>query len=229
MSPLDNCALVERERLAGKVVVESSPSSLTIESTSICNLRCVMCPHAIDAVHRPKHMPVEVMELLHGAMAVVDKAQLHGIGEPLASPAFWRAVENEAFHPASELSINTNLTLLNDKRLKQLMAVRARLTLNVSLDAATELTYRRIRGADFNEVIENIRRFLTARGDRKFPALYMNMTLMRSNIEEAEAYVEVAHSQGADAVCFSHLNQYAEEVVARSKMTLDGWHFDYAK
>jgi MoaA/NifB/PqqE/SkfB family radical SAM enzyme len=228
-TPEENAVLMREEHAAGKLVVANLPSHLTIESTSMCNLRCVMCPQGIDAVHRPRHMPEQIMDTLADAIAVVRDAQLHGIGEPLASPVFWRALESHAFHPDAQLSVNTNLTLLNDRRIAILTGVRAKLTLNVSLDAATERTYRRIRGAEFDEVTRNIARLRAARGDRGNPAITMNMTLMRENIEEAPAFVELAHRLKADGVCLWQLNQWPRRYMARYKIDRDGWHFDYAE
>src|SRR5215467_10568413 len=157
-TPDENTALMAREYAARKLVVANLPTRITIESTSICNLRCVMCPQAIDAVDRPRHMPEQILDSLAEACAVVSSAQLHGIGEPLASPVFWRALESNAFHPDAQLTVNTNLTLLNDRHLALLVGARPKLWLNVSLDAASERTYRHIRGADFGEVTGNIAR-----------------------------------------------------------------------
>jgi|SRR5580658_2083088 MoaA/NifB/PqqE/SkfB family radical SAM enzyme len=229
LTPEENFALTHREHDTGAVRVESSPALLTIESTSICNLRCVMCPHAIDAVDRPKHMPAEIIDRLKGPMGLAREAQLHGIGEPLASPAFWRALESDAFHPDCILNINTNLTILNDRRLALLMAARTELRLNISVDAATAETYSRIRGASFDEVTGNIRRLVAARGGGKRPAIYMNMTLMRENIEEAPAFVELAQALGADRVYLWQMNHWADEEMARYRIDRAGWHFDYAE
>jgi hypothetical protein len=41
-----------------------------------------MCPQAIGAVHRPKHLPEGLLERLQPAIAHGDYFELHGIGEP---------------------------------------------------------------------------------------------------------------------------------------------------
>ena len=106
---------MREEHAAGKLVVSTFPTRITIESTSFCNLRCVMCPHGIGAVDRPRHMPERMLDSLVEAAAVVNQAQLHGIGEPLASPVFWRALESDVFHADTKLTVNTNLTILNER------------------------------------------------------------------------------------------------------------------
>ena len=189
-----------------------------------------MCAHAIGGVGQPKHLPVEIMEAVVEPLSSATAVQLHGIGEPLSSPAFWRALENNHFHADCEVALNSNLTLFDARRLRRLMAFPGKLIINVSLDAATAVTYRRIRGFDFDEVTGNIRRLIQARGARSHPLVYMNMTLMHENIEEVVKFVELAHDLGADGVYFWHLNRSDDESMANFQVTAaDGWRFVYAE
>ena len=228
MSAKHNEALALAEFEAGVLEVRSTPKLLTLETSSRCNLRCVMCPQAIDAVDRPKHMDAHLMADLEKFIRQSERIQLHGIGEPLASPAFWDSLK---FIPEEcDASINTNLTVLDDRRLNKLIASQLKV-INVSLDAARAETYQKIRGFSFEEVIGNIRRFVEARrvSGKKFPLLYMNMTLMRSNIEEILEFIELAAGMGADSVHFWHLNRWTEIEMQRYMVERDGWLFDYKK
>ncbi len=223
----DNEQLALEEHRNGVLYVQSTPRMLTLETTSRCNLRCVMCPHAINAVDRPKHLEEQTIEGLARFLAQAKSVQLHGIGEPLASPAFWRSLAH--IPGGCDASINTNLTVLDDKRLQRLVESNIRVV-NVSLDAATALTYRRIRDFDFDTVLTNIRRFVEARRatGRRTPMLYMNMTLMRANIEEVPAFIHLAADLGADKVCLWHLNRWPDAEMQRYRIERDGWRFDYA-
>jgi sulfatase maturation enzyme AslB (radical SAM superfamily) len=228
VAPQDNEALAMAEYRAGVLHVNSTPRSMTLETTSRCNLRCVMCTHGINAVDRPKHLDEAIIQRLQRFLGQTYDMQLHGIGEPLISPAFWRALQ---YIPASsKASVNSNFSELSDRRLEQLLASNLD-HVNVSLDAATPLTYARIRGFDFETVMQNLRRFMAARqqrGTRK-PQLYLNMTLMRSNIEEAPAFVDLAADLGADIACMWHLNRWPESEMRRFRVERDGWFFDYSK
>lgn len=228
VSPADNEALALAEHRDGVLFVRSTPRMVTLETTSRCNLRCVMCPHAIDAVQRPKHLEVHTIEGLARYLAQAKAIQLHGIGEPLASPAFWRSLAH--LPDGCDSSINTNMTVLDDKRLERLVRSNIRF-INVSLDAATAQTYRRIRGFDLDTVLENTRRFVAARKahGKRTPLLFMNMTMMRSNIEEVPAFVELSADLGADKVCLWHLNRWPDAEMARYRIERDGWKFDYAQ
>lgn len=226
INPTCNTALAQAEFDAGVLRVSSTPKILTLESSSRCNLRCVMCPHAINAVDRPKHMDSAIMNSLERAIRQSEIIQLHGIGEPLASPAFWDSLK---YIPENcESSINTNLTVLDDKRLAKLVASQLR-AINVSLDAARPETYQKIRGFSFEEVTNNIRRFVEARSQtgKPFPLLFMNMTLMRSNIEEVLEFIELASSLGANGIYFWHLNRWRDDEMAPYHIEREGWVFDY--
>jgi MoaA/NifB/PqqE/SkfB family radical SAM enzyme len=230
ITPAENAAHARQAFESGALALDNFPSRLTIESTAICNLRCVMCPQSIEGgVDRPKHMPIDMFAKLAEPMAHAGAAQLHGIGEPLASPSFWHGLKGDYFSPDAELSINTNMTLLNDRRLKALAETKLKLGLNISIDAATPLTYKRIRGAEFEEVVGNIRRLRAARGDRQYPRMRINMTLMRENIEEVVAFVELGKELSVDAVCFWHMNRMPDDSMARFSVDRDNWHFEYSE
>ena len=228
IGPEQNAALAMAEFRAGVLEVRSSPCMLTLETSSRCNLRCVMCPHAINAVDRPKHLEENLVADLEKFIRQSNSIQLHGIGEPLTSPAFWASLK---FLPENcESSINTNLTVLDERRLNDLISSKLKIV-NVSLDAARPETYRKIRGYSFETVIGNIRRLVEERKNRgnKYPLLYMNMTLMRSNIEELPEFIDLAVDLGAETVCFWHLNRWSEEEMHRYIIKRDGWVFDYEK
>jgi MoaA/NifB/PqqE/SkfB family radical SAM enzyme len=212
---------------SGQSLVSHLPARVTLETTSICNLRCVMCPQAIDAVDRPKHMSEQLFEQVRPALKSARWIQLNGIGEPLASPALWYGLGNDFFPSGAEVVFNTNMTLLNARRIDLLRNVKFSLALNISLDAAHAVTYRRIRKYEYSIPIENIRRLVEARGEAWYPRLMINMTLMRENIEEVVDFVDLAKSLGVDAVGLWHLNQMPEHEMRKYEASQDNWRFDY--
>jgi radical SAM protein with 4Fe4S-binding SPASM domain len=85
-------------------------------------------------------------------------------------------------------------------------------TFTFSIDGARRETYNRIRlGADFDDVMENIRRFnrlrlAMPRGQR--PRLTFNYVLMKSTIREFPAFIDLAARFRADVVSCFHLLDY---------------------
>jgi MoaA/NifB/PqqE/SkfB family radical SAM enzyme len=172
------------------VPVERCPRNLIIESTAVCNLKCVMCPHAIGAVVRPKHFPDEYVDKIAGFLQGAKSIQLHGIGEPLLSPSFWKLL---ALLRGGDCwsGMNTNLALLSEGMADRL--VRSNLTeVNVSVDAATPETYWKIRGVDFGRLTANVKLLVARKRKQASPlSIAVNMTLMRENYLEVEQFLDL--------------------------------------
>jgi MoaA/NifB/PqqE/SkfB family radical SAM enzyme len=212
--------------------IAPAPQKVTIETTSVCNIRCVMCPQAIGLVRRAKHLPESIVEKLRPSLATARYFELHGIGEPLLSPAFWRIVALlRELNPTADAIVNTNLVVLTDKMLADLAASTLTL-INVSLDAATPETYRKIRGEDFAKVTSNIRRLvaaLRARQGARNTKLAMNMTVMKENLAEVPAFVRLASELGVNRALVWPINDYgpADTLMQRWETNLRDWHFVY--
>ena len=230
LSPVDNAKMAMDEYRAGTISVTSTPRMLTLETTSRCNLRCVMCPHVINAVNRPKHLEEEMVNKLSRFILQADSIQLHGIGEPTSSPTFWKMLDLLPSAGLCESSINTNLTLLDDERLEKLLNSNLKI-INVSLDAAQADTYQKIRGFSFEKVLANLEKLLRARKERgkHFPLVYLNMTLMRFNIEELPDFIRLGAKLGVEMIVLWHLNRWSDSEMARYVVERENWTFDYQK
>jgi len=229
-SAQENAKLALEEFKAGVVKVNSMPNMLTLETSSRCNLQCVMCPHGINGVDRPKHLSNELMDKLLPYVRNSTMIQLHGIGEPLFSPSFWHLLQYLPSTASCDSSVNTNLVLLDQAKTDQIIKSNIKIV-NVSLDAATEVTYTRIRGGDFAKVVKNIENLIAERNrkSRTYPLVYLNMTLMRSNIEELNELVRLAARLAVNKLLFWHLNRWTETEMARYVVNKGDWVFDYAK
>jgi len=64
------------------------PVYLSIETTRMCNLRCIMCEHTIDFTNDNNYMSKEsFMKLINNIPHLVS-INLTGLGEPLLNPDF---------------------------------------------------------------------------------------------------------------------------------------------
>jgi sulfatase maturation enzyme AslB (radical SAM superfamily) len=69
--------------LRASEVSDGLPVYLNIESTSICNLKCVMCPYP-DMGRKNEHMAMSLYErIIHEGRGHVEFIWLHLFGEPL--------------------------------------------------------------------------------------------------------------------------------------------------
>jgi MoaA/NifB/PqqE/SkfB family radical SAM enzyme len=185
------------------------PRFAQIEPMPSCNLACRMC----TVPQRPGGTDVARGALsLERFLAWLDQLpglaelQLQGLGEPLLNPALIDMIR-AAKARGIRVGTNSNLTLLTVRRAHAL--VDAGLDeLSISIDGATRATYERIRvGASFDKLVRNIDRIVAARAAHGAgtPALRLVMVLMRHNVAELPALVELAAAHGVDAVLVQRL------------------------
>lgn len=109
------------------------------------------------------------------------------------------------------LEIISNGTLMKERKILHDLVERAG-TFTFSIDGACRETYNRIRiGADFDAVMDNIRRFNRLRlamPRAMRPRLTFNYVLMKSTIAEFPAFIDLAAAFRADVVSCFHLLDY---------------------
>ncbi len=206
------------------------PAVIELESTTACNIHppCVMCyPKAnkdITPPPRPRDLDDRLLEAVAPAIGQADTLSLHGIGEPLVSGKTRALLESLRGRPLS-IQFNSNGLLLSESWARLLVSCGLN-RICFSIDAATPETYRRIRHADLQKVIDNIQRLQRIKqeaGSTK-PLVEINMTLMRMNLGEAEAFIRLAADLGAGYVVFGLLNKAADYSTC-----IDGFTFNYAE
>lgn len=170
-------------------------TSVNLELTNKCNLRCSICPVNQDMV-RPKGFMAKELFL----KILDENPQLEFIlafqwGEPLMHPQFFELVE-EARRRGVRVMITSNGTYLQpDKRRRLLDCGLERITFSV--DGVGE-SHTRIRGYDYERLKRDITLFKEER-DRsgsRFPRIDVSMVVF----EETEDGVETFFRDWADRV-----------------------------
>jgi radical SAM protein with 4Fe4S-binding SPASM domain len=216
------------EYSAGHVRLAATPSDLVLAVTTVCNLKCVMCPHGMDLVPSKRHMPAEVVDRLGGFLRRAVRVIASGIGEPTLAPAFWSLVAAVCARTDLFLRTNSNGHFVSNQVAARLLD--SGLTeISFSLDAATPGTYRRIRGSRLGDALRGIANLVRLR--RSQPAarlkVYVNMTLMRENLGEAPRLVRLAKLLRVDGVVFTQLFAFGEQPDWR--VHRGHWTFVYAE
>jgi MoaA/NifB/PqqE/SkfB family radical SAM enzyme len=213
-------------------VLTTTPREITIESTTFCNLQCVMCEHSQEGMVARRHFPEHLVERLAPYMSAASRFQLHSLGEPLMSPAFWKILERitSVHRGTPDISFNSNGLLLSEKNIALLLASKVR-EINISFDAATAETYQKIRGGDFERLVANVANLVRARAAARRAdfKIILNMTLMRANIEELPQFVRLAYRVGADEVSFWGLNEGENYERPDWVVSKGDWQFSYAE
>ncbi len=135
------------------------PRNVFIEVTNHCNLLCETCPRTFTAYEPPKTLSWDDFLRIVEQFPVLERAVLHGVGEPLLNRDLPRMVAHLKSRGVYVL-FNTNATLLTEDWGRRL--IEAGLDeLRVSVDGADPGTYAAIRGAPlFHKVLSNLKRFV---------------------------------------------------------------------
>jgi len=136
------------------------PVRLWIETTSICNLRCVMCPNKDLKKEEKGFMdPALFRKIIDEARGFLFDANLIHRGEGLLHPDFPSLVEY-AHAAGIHTKFHTNATLLNEDLSRRLI-LSGLDQISFSFDGFDKETYESIRvNADFDKTLRNIVRFL---------------------------------------------------------------------
>ncbi|MDP8230014.1 MAG: glycosyltransferase [Candidatus Gorgyraea atricola] len=194
-------------------VVRSYPEEITIATTTRCNMNppCVMCEKNLRTKEMEYDIDVDVLERIKPIFRHADRIYLHCGGEPLMTEKTFYIIDSVS--PPTKIIFNTNGALFTEEKIRYMVDSEVVDIISFSLDAATEQTYRRIRSADFNKIINNIKTLIAYRNlknkDKPLlrPLVLLNFCIFKQNVMDVPDYVMLAHKLGADGIDFSHLNQ----------------------
>jgi len=142
---------------------ESFPSQINLDVTMFCNLRCIHCPY--ESVTHPMgksrvNMPVElhsriIDEIASAGKGITRYLRYTGDGEPLIHPKLSSMISYARQALNLPINLTTNGSFLTDQKFEELSSSGVNV-FDVSIDAATEETYSKIRiGGNFSEVTSN--------------------------------------------------------------------------
>ncbi|UCE84208.1 MAG: radical SAM protein [Deltaproteobacteria bacterium] len=200
------------------------PNCLYLETTNRCNLRCRTCIVYRGGWEPERDISLEEVRLISEQLPELERAVLHGIGEPLLNqdlPAMIRHLKDREV----TVLFNTNGILLNDKRQAELIDSNLD-ELRVSLDAASPDGYKAIRDSDkFDLIINNLQTFAKRLESKKLskPKLTLWFLGNKENITELPKLIDLAAAIGIGEVYMQRLVYFLDNEgfgVARSQNTL---------
>lgn len=207
------------ESCEGRVVSEY-PLFIEIGVNSDCNLCCKMCARRFDKNINNKHINMS-LELVDKIVKQCKEFQLPSIlvgqdAECLLHPQIKEIVSRiKSINPVDFFLI-TNGTLLN-KEMSEFLIDSELDRLQISVDAASKETYKKIRGGDLDVLERNIHDFLEIRNAKgtERPFLRLSFCKQPDNMGEQEEFLD-KWSGVADIVDFqeyidlSHTVELAE-------------------
>ena len=179
----------------------AQPELLTIEPTTICNIKCTMCGATYWNNPERGHLSYDNFVKVVSQFYHLKLLHFSGIGEPLTNPEMTGIIRFGASMAAS-VGLNTNATLLSAGVSRDLCESGLEF-LCASVDGATAKTYENIRkGAKFEAVLDNLRTLqeIKRKLGKHRPELIIRAVLMKSNLEEMPKLVSLSSELGATAL-----------------------------
>ena len=208
---------------SGRTRLWTHPDRMYLESTNICNLRCVMCPNGLGLLTRAKgFMDYDLFTAIIDEMAPhVQTTTLHIWGEPLLHPRIYDMMaycRSKGLH--SEIS--TNATLLNEESSRSILDAGLG-AIYLCLDGATRETYERVRRrADFEETRENILRFVEMKNERGGgPRVSVQIINIKPTSAEIERFKEQWTLPGVDRVHIKAFDSWGDQVEQITELRAD--------
>ncbi len=175
----------------------SLPFKLKMECSSICNLRCKMCPLNTGLKRKQGFLKFENFKYVFDQ---INPAYLNltGIGEPFLNPDLFNIIEY-AKNKKAMVKLDTNGTFLNEKNIKKILNTKIDI-ISTSIDGADKKSYEKIRiGSDFELVRKNIKNLVKERNKRNSKSkIHMFFILQEDNIQNLRNFIKLAEELGVD-------------------------------
>lgn len=165
------------------------PPIAHIETTSICNAACVMCPQS-NMKRKLDYMGDSLYNKIIEQSKPLEALWIFMMGEPLMDEKLSQRIAYAKATDIKKVGIFTNGSLLNtDLAVKLLDSGIDHIT--ISFDALSEKTFKDIRpGLNFQDVTMNIENLVRLRKKRKQkkPFIAIEFVKMERNASEAEPF-----------------------------------------
>jgi MoaA/NifB/PqqE/SkfB family radical SAM enzyme len=186
------------------------PEIVQIESTNICNARCVFCPR--DEMLRKQGVMDEALyrKVVDECAALgIPHVRLHNFGEPFVDRHLAEKVAYAKQRGIAEVGVISNGSLIDEAVARRVIESGLD-AINISVDASGREVFERTRvGLKYDEVIANIERLVRIRGElgRTHPRLILSF-VRQGNGEEERAFIE-RWRQVADKIHITDIHNWA--------------------
>lgn len=187
-----------RQALQQRDYRQPLPGQLHLCYDPRCNLACASCRPAPLQLDRAEADGCERLTrlVLDQLAPQVRHLRLSGHGEPFAAPSYRQvlaAIGPQHFPALQSLHLHSNGLLWISQRQQLLPRLRPYLrSVEISIDAASPASYRCNRGADFDQLLDNLAFIHSLHVD-----LTLSFVVQHNNFREMPAFVDLARRFGA--------------------------------
>ena len=193
------------------------PEIVQIESTNICNAKCVFCPR--DDMHRDQGiMDMALFQKIADECAALNitHMRMHNYGEAFADRLLVDKVRYAKSIGIREVGLISNGSLITERAARGMVDAGLD-AINISVDAAGKEVFERTRlNLEYDTVINNIRTLARLRKERgrTHPKLILSF-VRQDNSADEQAFID-EWSKVADKVHITDLHNWAGTLNAKS-------------
>ena len=196
------------------------PEIVQIESTNICNAKCVFCPR--DEMHRRQGvMSFDLFKKIVDECAElgITHVRVHNYGEPFIDRRLVEKVRYAKSKGIQEVGMISNGSLISEDVARAMIEAGLD-AINISVDAGGRDVFESTRiGLKYDKVIGNVERLVRLRAElgRRRPKLILSFVRQNNSADE-QAFIE--HWKGiADKIHITDLHNWAGTLNRESDVT----------
>lgn len=193
--------------------------TLKLDYDQSCNLACPSCrvTHSRHFVDVPKAERIHAAMLSSGILGITDRVYVTGVGDPFASSLFWNFLKNFGSQTLPEIPDNqdikiflhTNGLLCDEEHWSEMGKAGERVNeIGVSVDAATEATYKVNRGGSWSRLWNNIKFVNRLQVERQNIMLGMFFTVQANNFRELVPFTQLAFGHRVSWISITALRNW---------------------
>jgi len=213
-----NAKSVRRVLLAtGRDRARRLPDIVQIESTNLCNAKCVFCPR--DEMHRRQGvMAMDLYKKIVDECAAlgITHVRVHNYGEPFLDRQLVEKVRYAKDRGIAEVGMISNGSLITEEIARGMIEAGLD-AINISVDAAGKEIFERTRvNLEYETVIGNIRTLARLRDElgRRRPKLILSF-VRQDNSADEQAFI-AEWTKVADKIHITDLHNWAGTLHGRS-------------
>jgi MoaA/NifB/PqqE/SkfB family radical SAM enzyme len=205
-----NATLVRRALIATGRDEAPLPEIVQIESTNICNAKCVFCPRD-DMARKQGVMDMDLFKRVVDECVElgIEHVRMHNYGEPFVDRQLVDKVRYAKQKGVPQVGMISNGSLITEAAARGMIDAGLD-AINISVDASGKDVFERTRvGLKYDRVISNIERLLALRdaSGRRHPKLILSF-VRQNNSEDERAFIERWRAR-ADKIHITDLHNWA--------------------
>jgi len=165
-------------------------TSLIIEPTNTCNLRCTFCFVTEGMTREGGFMDFDLFKKIIDDCPNLEHLCMHNWGEPLLHKDIFKMIDYAKNKGVNYVVMNTNGTLVTDKIIDRIVDSKLDI-IRFSIDGSAE-TFKRVRGVELQNIEQNINKLKKVKEKRR-PKLKMGVVFTVEEDTEGDAEDYITH------------------------------------